>query len=390
MRGLIATVFRKELKDHLRDRRSVLTSLLTGMAGPLITLAMFSLVASWSRQDKVLEVPVIGREHAPSLMAFLARNGATLQEAPADHESLIRAGKLDLVLVVPQDYGKSFSSGHTADVSLVVDSSRQSARATVQRARRLLEGYSQMVATQRLIARGVAPELARPVLVEDLDLSTPERAAAMMLNMVPLFLMMMAFTGGLQVASDTMAGERERGSLEPLLLNPASHGAIVVGKWLTTVSFAAASMLVTLGVFVLVVRQLPLEDVGVKARFDGAAILGMVVAILPLAFGASALQMWVSTYARSFKEAQTSLSLLAMAPTLPGLLLSMSPMQAKAWMFAVPALGQGLLAGEVMRGESLGPVPFLIAIVSNIALALVALAATTRLLSQERIVFGRS
>jgi len=390
MRGLIATVFRKELKDHLRDRRSVLTSLLTGMTGPLVTLALFSLIAAWTRQDKILEVPVIGREHAPSLMAFLARNGAELKEAPADHESLIRAGKLDLVLVVPEDYGKSFSAGHTADVSLVADSSRQSARATVQRARRLLELYSSQVATQRLIARGVAPELARPVLVEDLDLSTPERAAALMLNMVPLFLMIMAFTGGLQVASDTMAGERERGSLEPLLLNPASRGDIVLGKWLATVSFAMVSTLVTLGVFALVVRQLPLEDVGVKARFDGLAVLSMAVAILPLAFGASALQMWVSTYARSFKEAQTYLSLLVMLPTLPGAFMSLTPIQVKAWMFAVPALGQGLLAGEVMRGESLGPVPFLVAIVSNIVLALVALAATQRLLSQERIIFGRS
>jgi sodium transport system permease protein len=389
MRHLAGTVFRKELKDHLRDRRSVLTAVMFPLLGPVVFLVMFNLLASWYRQDRPLELPVVGREHAPSLMAFLERYGATLKEAPADYEALIRAGTLDAVLIVPEDYGKEFSSGRTAEVQLVVDSSRQSARHSTLRARRLLEAYAGLLGNQRLYARGIAPELAIPVRVEELDLSTPERTAAGVLNMVPLFLVLAAFAGGMQVASDTMAGERERGSLEPLLLNPAPRGAVVAGKWMATVAMAAGAVLLTLVGYLLVVRRVPLEDLGVKARFDAPAALGMAAAVLPLTLAASSVQMWVSTYARSFKEAQTYLSLLMVVPMLPGMVLALSPLQTKLWMFAVPVLGQELLAGEVMRGEALGPLPFFIAAASSLAVAALALRITSRLLTQERIIFGR-
>ncbi|WP_163999463.1 ABC transporter permease [Pyxidicoccus caerfyrddinensis] len=389
MRHLAGTVFRKELKDHLRDRRSVLTAVMFPLLGPVVFLVMFNLLASWYRQDRPLELPVVGREHAPSLMAFLERYGATLKEAPADYEALIRSGTLDAVLIVPEDYGKEFSSGRTAEVQLVVDSSRQSARHSTLRARRLLEAYAGLLGNQRLYARGIAPELAIPVRVEELDLSTPERTAAGVLNMVPLFLVLAAFAGGMQLASDTMAGERERGSLEPLLLNPAPRGAVVAGKWMATVTMAAGAVLLTLVGYLLVVRRVPLEDLGVKARFDAPAALGMAAAVLPLTLAASSVQMWVSTYARSFKEAQTYLSLLMVVPMLPGMVLALSPLQTKLWMFAVPVLGQELLAGEVMRGEALGPLPFFIAAASSLAVAALALRITSRLLTQERIIFGR-
>ncbi|MBU8900256.1 ABC transporter permease [Corallococcus sp. M34] len=390
MRHLIGTVFRKELRDHFRDTRALGTAVLWPLLGPTVFLVMFNLMASWYRQDRPLELPVVGRARAPSLMAFLERYGAHLSEAPADYEERIRAGSLDAVLVVPEDYAQDFSAGHTASVHLVVDSSRNQARHTIERAHRLLQAYGQQLGGQRLSARGVVPELAVPVQVEELDLSTPERSAASVLNMVPLFLVLATFAGGMSLASDTMAGERERGSLEPLLLNPVPRGALVAGKWLATVSMACGAVLLSLVAYMLVVRRVPLEDLGLKARFDGPAALGMLAAVLPLALAASAVQMWVSTYARSYKEAQTYLSLLMVLPMLPGMVLALSPMQSQTWMFAVPVLGQELLAGEVMRGEWLGPVPFLLAALSSAVAAFVCLRFTTRLLSRERIIFGRS
>ncbi|NTX11307.1 ABC transporter permease [Myxococcus sp. CA051A] len=389
MRRLIGTVFRKELRDYLRDRRTASTSLLWALLAPLLFLVLINVMASW-RKDKPLELPVVGREHAPSLMAFLGRLGVTLKDAPEDYEERIRAGSLDVVLLVPQDYGRDFSSGRTADVNLIMDSSRQSAQRSVQRAQRLLQGYSRHVGDQRLYARGMAPELAMPVRVEELDLSTPERTAAMVLNMLPFFLVMAAFGGGMQLASDTMAGERERGSLEPLLLNPVPHGALVTGKWLATVAMAGVTVVASLACFIVVVRHVPLEDLGVRANFDAPATLGMAAAMLPLALAVSALQMWVATYARSFKEAQMYQSMLMVVPMLPGMMLMLSPMQTKLWMFAVPVVGQQLLASEVLRGEVLGPLPFLIAAASCVVVTLVSLRVTTGLLSQERIVFGRS
>ncbi|MBN1210390.1 MAG: ABC transporter permease [Myxococcaceae bacterium] len=390
MRRLIATVFRKEMKDHLRDRRSVMSALFGPLIGPLVFAVMFTLMASWFREGKPLEVPVVGREHAPSLMAFLQRHGATLTEAPADYEARIEAGKLDAVLIVPADYGKDFTEGRTAAVQLVVDNSRNQARSTIRRLRALLEGYSGMLASQRLWVRGVSPELALPVRVDEVDLATPERMAANVLNMIPLFLVFAAFMGGMNVAIDTMAGERERGSLEPLLINPVQRGALVMGKWLTTVVLAGVAVAVCMASFLLVVHRVPLQDLGVKARFDVPAVLGMLAAVVPLTFFASAGQMLVSTYARSFKEAQTYLQLLLLLPMLPGMVLALSPVQSQPWMYAIPVFSQQLLVGEVMRGQAVGAMPFLLGLAGCAAAAALCLRLTTRLLGEERIIFGRS
>lgn len=389
MRRQIGTVFRKEMRDHLRDRRSLLTVLMLPVFGPLMTLLTLQMVATM-RKDQPVELAVVGREHAPSLMAFLERQGAILKEAPPDYEARIRDGALEVALVVPEDYGKDFSKGRTAEVRLVADSSRRSAMMPVLRARRLLEAYSGQVGSHRLLARGVSPELAMAVRVADADLATPAQSAAQWLNMVPLFLVMVTFVGGLQLASDTLAGERERGSLEPLLLNPAPRGAVVLGKWAATVLMSVLATLVTMMGFILVLKRAPLEDLGVTVYLDATFIGMILLAVLPLTLAASAAQMWVSTYARSFKEAQLYLSMLMIVPMAPGIMLSMTPMKSELWMFAVPVLGPDLLAGEVLRGEMLRPLPFLLATGSSVVVALIALRAITRLLGDERIVFGRS
>jgi sodium transport system permease protein len=323
-------------------------------------------------------------------MAYLERTGVTLSEAPPDYESRIQAGTVDAVLIIPEGYGKDFAAGHAAKVQLVVDNSRTKARATIKRVQAVLNQYSGTLGTQRLLARGVSPELAMPVRVEEVDLATPERLAASILNMIPLFLVIACFMGGLNVAIDTMAGERERGSLEPLLLNPVQRGTLVVGKWLATTVFACTMVVGVTAVFVAVAKRVPLQDLGVKVSLDALTALGMMAAVLPLALLASAVQMLVATFARSYKEAQTYLQLLMMLPMVPGMVLALSPIQSQPWMYSVPVLGQELLVSELMRGEALGVMPFVLGLVSCVVLAAALLAVTARMLGDERIVFGRS
>lgn len=390
MTSLFATVFRKELRDHLRDQRSVWSAVGFTLMGPLLFGLMFTVMASWLNKDKPLELPVLGRSHAPSLVAFLERSGAKLSEPPADYEARIQAGTLDTVLIIPESYGEDFSAGRTAEVHLVMDNSRNQARTSVRRVQQLLGAYSGRLGAQRLIARGVAPELATPLRVEEVDLSTPERLAASLLSIIPIFLVFAAFSGGMNVAIDAMAGERERGSLESLLLNPVRRESLVLGKWTTAVVFSIAASTLCLAAFLLVMGRVPLQDLGVKVRLDALAVLGLWAGVLPLALMASAAQMLLSTFARSFKEAQTYMQMLSLLPTLPGLVLVLSPVQSQPWMFAIPVLGQELLVQEVMRGEPLGPLPYVFGLVSCGVLAAVFLAWTARLLRDERIIFGRS
>ena len=382
-------ILRKELLDHLRDRRSILSGLIMPVLGPLILLLMFTLVASWVREDRPLSIPVAGAENAPNLIAFLQRAGAIVETAPADYEAQVRDGKLDLALSVPDDYGKEFEAGRSAPVQLVADSSRNKSRPQVFRARRLLEIYVRRMSALRMIARGISPTLVAPLDLTEVDLATPEKTAANVLSMIPLFLLMAVFVGGLHLAIDATAGERERGSLEALLVNPVSREAVVVGKWLAVVVATVAAVLISLAGFRLAIARVPLQDLGVKFHLGLPEALGLLAACLPLCLFAAALQMTLALFARTFKEAQTYLSMLMLVPILPATFLSLQPIKSTLWAMLVPVLGQTLLMSDVLRGERAPTGWFVLSALSTGACAAALLLWAARLLRSEKIVFGR-
>jgi sodium transport system permease protein len=386
--NILRSVLKKELIDHLRDRRSVFSAFLVPLLGPVMFTIMFTTMATWMRTDKPIELPVVGREHAQSLMRFLERSGVVLSDAPADHEAKVSAGDLDCVLKVPSEYGESFSAGKSAHLELIVDHSHTSASHTVTRVRKLIQSYSSIIGAERLLARGVSPELVATIKLDERDLATPEGMAARVLELIPMFIIFAAFIGGMHVAIDTTAGERERGSLEPLLVNPVARSWLVAGKWLATAAVAIVASGICIGAFMFAVHHVPLHDLGVKARFDGQEAGMMALAAVPLACFSSALQMLIATYARSFKEAQTYLQVLQLVPMIPGIVMTLNPIQTKVWMFVVPLLSQTLLIEEVMRGTA-SVMPFLLALAGCAAGTVLCLIATTRLLRDEKIIFGR-
>ena len=383
-------VFRKEVRDHLRDKRSITSSLLMPLLGPLMLMVMFTLIASWVREDRPLEVKIAGMAHAPNLVSFLQRHGAILEEAPADYEAQVRDGKLDVALAIPADYGSEFENGRSAPLQLLEDSSRNKSRPQVMRLRRLLEGYARRTSALRMIARGISPVLVAPLDIAEVDLSTPEKTAANVLGMIPLFLLMATFVGGLHLAIDSSAGERERGSLEPLLVNPVSRASVIAGKWLATVLTTLFALSVALVGFEFSIRRIPLQDLGVKFQLGGPELAGLLAAAVPLALFAAALQLTLAFFARTFKEAQTYLSLLMLVPILPASFLSLQPIKATLPMMLVPALGQTLLMSDVLRGEPAEPLWFLVAGAACLFWALCFLALAARLLRSEAIIFGRS
>lgn len=385
----ILPVLRKEWVDHLRDRRSVASALVSPLLGPVVLAVMLSLLASWNRQDKPLTVPVKGGEHAPNFVAFLERYGAVVKEAPADYEAQVEDGRLDLALVIPDDYAADFARGEAPRLQLVVDNSRQQAMASVRRARRLLSAYVSEVGALRMYARGLSPTLANPVAVDELDLATSAKQAGNLLNAVPYFLLLAVFMGGMHLAIDSTAGERERGSLEPLLLNPVPRSVLVIGKWASVVLVTWIAAAVCLGAFMVILARLPLEDLGVRVNLGGRELLAICGALLPLTFFTAALQMLVATYARSFKEAQNYIQLLIILPTVPGIFLTFSTVKPALWMMAVPTLGQQLLINGAVRGETSAASWFALAALASVAGTAAALAVAIRLLRKEQIIFGR-
>ncbi len=386
---LIGVVLGKELMDHMRDKRSVMTALIFPVLGPVMFAGMFTIMAGWMREDRPLQLSVVGTENAPNLIAFLERAGAQLTPAPTDYEQQVQDGDLDVVLVIPKDYGDDFEAGRSAKLELVVDNSRNQARVPIRRTQRLLDGYGAQVATLRLLARGISPELARPLHVDEVDLATSAKMASNALNMIPLFLLMAALMGGMHLAIDSTAGERERGSLEPLLLNPISRSALVAGKWLATIIATTVTVLLTLLGFKIAIGRVPLEDLGVRADLGIEQMLSILAVVLPLTLMASAAQVLISTFARSFKEAQSYIQVLVMIPVLPSAFLSLSPIKTQLWMMAIPFLGQNLLVTSLMRGEGMDPMGLLLSLVGVLVVTGICLAATVKMLGSERVVFGR-
>jgi len=386
---LIGVIFGKELRDHLRDRRSLMSALMFPLLGPATVVLTLGMLASWQSHDRPLEIAVVGRANAPSLVAFLERAGAQLTDAPADYEAQVRADTLEVVLVIPPDYPRDFRSGRPASVQLVEDGSNNRAQSSVARARRLLQGYARQIGALRLVARGVSPELASAVQVDDVDLATKQQQAAALLNMIPVFLLMAAFLGGMHVAIDSMAGERERGSLEPLMVNPVPPLAVVLGKWLATVVAAAVAVVLMIFGMQLAVAHVPLEELGLRVSFGGHEIGLLLAALLPLALFTAALQLLVATFARSFKEAQTYVTLVMFVPVLPGIFLSLSPLDPRPWMNWVPTLGQQLLMTAAIRGDAASVLGYLAAAAGTLVATAICVAVTARLLVQEKIVFGR-
>ena len=385
---MIRVVLRKELIDHLRDRRSIYGSVVLPVLGPLVLIGLFRLLSNIGGEPPI-HLPVAGAEHAPHLIEYLKASGAEVLAAPASPEDSVRRGDVEAVLVIDPSYGERFAAGRSAPLRLIVDESRSDASRTARRVTRLVYGYAQSLGALRLLARGISPEVATPIELEQIDLSTPQKLAANLLNVVPMFLMLAALMGGMNVAIDSTAGERERGSLEPLLLNPARRHSLVLGKWLATVMFASGVALATLLGLALTVRFLPLEDVGLKVLLGPREALAMLASVLPLALFGSAAQMTIATFARSFKEAQTYLSLINLLPMVPTMLMIMEPNRSATWMLPIPALAQVSTMVDVMRGEAVPAWHFGLILLSSLVYTAVCLWALVRLLGRENIVFGR-
>jgi len=179
-------VFHKELLDHWRDRRSLLGSLVLPLLGPLLLIGIFQIVENLEK-ERPLDLPVVGAEHAPRLIADLVANGVHVLPGPPEPEEVVREGDADMVLVIDSSYAEHYRSAQLARVRLIVDDSRTESHKNVRRVERILLAYTQGLGALRLMARGVAPQTATPLGLEEIDLATPQKLAANLLSMLLTF-----------------------------------------------------------------------------------------------------------------------------------------------------------------------------------------------------------
>ena len=389
MRQLIA-IARKELVDGLRDRRSLATLLFSTVMTPALLGVLLTTTAGSQRGAEDLTLPVVGAEHAPAFVTWLGQQtGVKVVAGPADPQQAVLDRTEDVVLIIEPDFMDRMRRAQPAEVKLVAESSRDRSRPKVARVRALVGGYAGQLASLRLIARGVAPGIASPIRLEDVEVSSSQARLAQLLSFLPLLLVIAGLVGGMQIAIDSTAGERERGSLEPLLLNPVPRWVIAGGKWLAASVLGCASVVVSMLITVNVLRRIPWHDLGIRFRVTDAELFSLLLLLLPLAVLLAAVVLYASTFARSFKEAQGYMGMLMLVPMLPGMLATVYPLSRRPWLAPVPVLGQYALASDALAGQPPTMGGYLLAGAVTLACAVGLVWLTARALTRERIVFGR-
>ena len=389
-RARIGAVFRKEVVDTLRDRRTLLVSLVTAAAaGPIFLMLIFNLIASQADRARELKLPAVGIERAPALADFLARQQVVLSTAPPDYEAKLRAGDLDVVLVIDDAFAADVAAGRQAKVRVVADRSRDRAQSSIRQTEALLRAYNRQWGGQRLLLRGVAPVVGNPLQVEEFDLATPQQSGAIILFLVAFYGLLASVMGGMAVALDSTAGERERQSLEPLLMTPARPRELVIGKWLAVAFFNALVVIVTLAGFYLTLSYAPLPPVGAPFLFGPREFGRFLVVLAPLILLMPAVLLFVGSRGRTFKEAQANVSVLLFVVSLVPAVQLFLQQKEPPWLVLAPVSGQYTLLKLALRGEALPIGSLLLSYLVPALLIVIALGAVARLLSRETILAGK-
>ncbi|MEQ9642545.1 MAG: ABC transporter permease [Alphaproteobacteria bacterium] len=383
-------VFVKETVDNFRDRRSVFMALIYPFIGALLLGLLLNFVGGMLRGqgESKLVISVQGAEHAPDLIAFLNRAGIEVRPAPPSPRAAVRAGHVDAVLQIPPDFTEKVEALDQAQVKMIINATRLSTVVSVSRVSQQVREYAVQLAVQRLRALDLPDTLASAVRIDNVNVGRSRSLAGFFLNMLPPFIIFTIFVGGVYLAIDSTAGERERGSLEPLLANPVPRWQIMLGKAGATMAFTTVAVLLQLGAFKLMFEYVSRGDYGIRINPGYDAFVAAFLVTVPLMAFATSIQMIITTVSRSYKETQTYLGLLPLIPSLPGMILVFVPVSTKLWMLLIPTFGQILVIGKLMRQEPVLWSEALIASASTGLLAVLLLAIAARLYDRDQVLFG--
>lgn len=385
----VLVVFAKEVVDNSRDRRSLLVSLIYPLLGPILLGLMISAVVGVVSEKSTGKATlfVSGAERAPGLVAYLTGRGIDVVAPPEDVEGAVRDGELQAVVVIGADYGEKFRAQRTAEISVVVNTARLPGLIALNRTATLLGDYNRKVWSQRIKDRGVDIYVLQPLSIKSLNVAKGTHIADILILMVPPLFIFNLFMGGVYLAMDTTSGERERGSLEPLFINPVARWGIMLGKYLAALLFTAAAVLVQLTAFKFIFEWVG-GDLSFAHVFDIATIAGIFIVTLPLMMVAVGVQFIIATMTRSFKEAQTYLGLLPLVPAIPGMVLVFAPVPAREWMMTIPIFSQTLLLGRFVQDETVAVSDALISISTSVVAAAILVVLAARLYEREKLIFG--
>jgi sodium transport system permease protein len=387
----ILTVFGKEFRENLRDRRTLFSALVLGPAlWPLLFTAIlaFGIEQGELKSERPVMLAVSHAERAPNLLGFLHEYGIevrSLDVEDAAARTAIGEHRQTLVLLITEHFARQLTSGEPAPLVLYADSSDSSNAKNLTRVRVLLEQYGALIARLRITARGIDPQVLSPIAVQDIDVSTPASRSVILLGTLSTLILLTMLMGGMYLAIDTTAGERERGSLEPLLTVPVRRSHLIYGKMLATCAYMSLSLTLTVVAFSVVLRFVGLERLGMSVNFGPSVATKVILFCLPLAPLGAALMTIVAAFTRTYREAQTYLGLVLLLPTLPLVFAGMLGLRPTAALMMVPSLSQHLLITSLLRDEAVPVAYFALSVCVSLGLGAVLMLLAGRLYDREAL-----
>jgi sodium transport system permease protein len=393
MKPRFVTVLLKELRETLRDRRTVaLLALFTVMYPMLVGFVLNQAIDRSTKSDREnAELAIIGAAKAPTLVAMLKQKNFTVREvAPMDEEAistLLHGRKTMAVLRLSDKFTESYEAMRPALIELWFDSASDSARRPGD-IEDVIHAYNANIAGARLLAHGVSPATMSPIKLQRYDTGTNASRSAGLIGSMLAMLFFPAFMLGMSAAIDSTAGERERRSLEVLMAQPAHAAELVVGKWLAAGLLTATGLTIELMLAHAVLSWLPLEEIGMSWTLSWSGVIMVCVATLPLALFATAIQIALAMNSKSFKEAQSMLSFAMLGAMAPGLVVSMLEVKTATWMYIVPMLSNQTLLRELAKAGQLPALPYLLTFLSSALPALAVVAFASWRMKSERYVLA--
>jgi sodium transport system permease protein len=387
----ILIVFLKEFRENLRERRTLYTALILGpLLGPALFAGLLALQLhkGLGASDKALLVAVAHGERAPNLIAYLTEAGAEVTPTDLAGEAArraLQAHRFERLLVVPTEFATSLAAGAPAPLELYADASDVAAAGDTERLRALLSQYSARLARLRVVARGIDPLVLNTLAVQDIDVSTPVTRSVLLLGTLSYLMLLTMLMGGVYLAIDATAGERERGSLEPLLTLPVARSHLIFGKILAACAYMLLSLILTVTAFAILLRFTGLERLGMSINLGPAVAVRLVLYCLPLVPLGAALMTIVAAYTRTYREAQSYLGLVLLVPTLPLVFAGVLGLRPTLALMAIPSLSQHFLITSLLRDEPLPPGFVALACGATLAAGAVLVAIAGRLYRREAL-----
>lgn len=389
----VTRVFRKESKDAFRDKRTMRLAFLPAFyfVGMFCAGVLFAInIQSDNEVDglrKVL-VPVSGAEYMPELIDWLTEQGAQIKSVDGDAYQKVEGKSLDYALIIPESAAQETAQLKPAEVWLVYDASNPKVHSAIGFVRTQIYNWSARSGSLQLMARGISPELRNTITLRESNVASEQKMGIYILGSLPMLLLLSVFIGSVGFSADMTAGERERRSLESLLITPAPSLAIMLGKWLTSVLLTLAVLIVTMAMLGCSLMLLPFDQLGLRVDVGLVDMAYVFICLLPIIALAVGLQLFVALFARSFKDAQTYVGLLLVVPMAPILYNMFNPGVYYDWFLWVPVLGQQVVIKELFLGGELDGLTLLKFWLAGWIPAIIFINLAARQLRRAKIIYG--